>query len=216
MQTPFERSTLREFLKTSFFKRPINILINLGPVFADRQIRWRLYMKTLEMTSVDTTSYECISILKKEIALLERLGSAQDVVSQAVFSRDWTDMDALFARLDEYSKEFEALEKERSNLFSDLSQNLGFEHEKTGFYALATRLDPETRRQMTDLYRRLKLDVLKIRLANENLNEYIAAHRSVISEFLQAAFPDRKGKLYSRHGREIHAEMRSIVLDRSL
>uniref|UniRef100_A0A7C3IL03 Flagellar protein FlgN n=1 Tax=Gracilinema caldarium TaxID=215591 RepID=A0A7C3IL03_9SPIR len=173
-------------------------------------------MEILEMTCVDSKSCECISILQKEIALLERLAAAQDVVSQAVFSRDWTDMDALFKRLEEYSNEFEALEKERTSIFSGLGRELGFEHERLSFYTLATRLEQETRRQMTDLYRRLKLDILKIRLANENLNQYIATNRSVISEFLQAAFPDRKGKLYSRHGREIHAEMRSIVLDRSL
>jgi len=173
-------------------------------------------MKTLEMTCKDTKSFACIVILQKEIALLERLEAAQKVVSETVFSRDWTDMDALFTRLDEYGKEFESLEKERAKLFSELGRELGFEQEKPGFYALATRLDPETRREMTDLYRRLKLDVLKIRLANENLHHYIASNRSIISDFLQAAFPDRKGKLYSRHGREVHAEMRSIVLDRSL
>jgi len=173
-------------------------------------------MEPLEVTDVYVKSCECISILQKEIALLERLGAAQEVVSQAVFSRDWTDMDALFKRLDEYGTEFEELEKERMGLLSELSTILGFEEEKPGFYALTTRLDPELRRQMTDLYRRLKLDVLKIRISNENLNQYITSNRSVISEFLQAAFPDRKGKLYSRHGREIHSEMRSIVLDRSL
>lgn len=173
-------------------------------------------MESLEMTKVDRESYECISLLQKEIALLERLGAAQDVVSEAVFARDWTDMDALFKRLDEYGVEFEALEKERARIFEELGRDLGFEQERPGFYALTTRLNPEIRRQMTELYRRLKLDVLKIRLANENLNRYIAANRMLISEFLQATFPDRKGKLYSRHGREIHSEMRSIVLDRSL
>ncbi|AEJ19260.1 flagellar export chaperone FlgN [Gracilinema caldarium] len=172
-------------------------------------------MKTLDVTYTDTKVYECIALLQKEIALLERLAFAQDVVSQAVCSRDWTDIDALFKRLDEYNKEFDALEKDRSQLFIELSQALGFDQEKPGFYVLATRLDPENRRQMTDLYRRLKLDVLKIRLSNDTLQHYIATNRAVISEFLQAAFPDRKGKLYSRHGREIHAEMRSIVLDRS-
>ena len=34
--------------------------------------------------------------------------------------------------------------------------------------------------------------------------------------FLEAAFPDRRGKLYSRRGTAVPAEMRSLVLDRSL
>lgn len=173
-------------------------------------------MKSLEMTKSDRKSYECISILQQEIALLERLAAAQDVVSQAVFSRDWSDLDALFKRLDGYNKEFDTLEWQRTMIFEELGQELGFVNERLGFYAIATRLEPEIRRQMTDLYRRLKLDVLRIRLANENLQHYITSNRMVISEFLKAAFPDRKGKLYSRHGKEIHSEMRSIVLDRSL
>ncbi|MCA1949283.1 MAG: flagellar export chaperone FlgN [Treponema sp.] len=173
-------------------------------------------MKTIKMSEIEILSVQCISVIQKEIALLERLGAAQDVVSQAVYARDWADLDALFKRLEEYGKEFEMLEQERSKLFSELGKKLGFTDEKPGFYNITSRLSPELRRQMTDLYRRLKLDVLKIRLANENLNHYIASNRMVISDFLQAAFPDRKGKLYSRHGREVHSEMRSIVLDRSL
>lgn len=155
----------------------------------------------------------CADVLKQETALLERLAAAQEVVRHAAFAREWSDMEAMLSRLDEYGSEFEALEAERGRVFEALG---GGRREGGGFYALVARLDPADRRELTELYRRLKLDTLKVRLANEALSTYLNAARATLSEFLDAAFPDRRGKLYSRRGSAVHPEMRSIVLDRSL
>jgi hypothetical protein len=81
---------------------------------------------------------------------------------------------------------------------------------------MVARLDEASRRELTDLYRRLKLDTLKVRLANDALSAYLSAARETLADFLNAAFPDRRGKIYSRRGAAVHSEMRSIVLDRSI
>ncbi len=161
------------------------------------------------------TVEECKSILQQEIALLERLGAAQEVVRTAVVNRDWTDLERVIARLNEYGQEFQQVEEQRARLFSELTSESGYPQEEVGFYGLITHLPLEQRKELTDLYRRLKLDTLRIRLANDSLNQYLSVARGIVSDFLQAAFPDRKGKRYSRQGKEIHSEMRSIVLDRS-
>jgi hypothetical protein len=154
----------------------------------------------------------CADVLRQETALLERLAAAQEVVRTAAFARDWSNMEALLARLAEYGSEFELLEAERVRAFSELSDG---SREPIGFYSLVARLDAASRKELTELYRRLKLDTLKVRLANEALSTYLKAARETLSDFLDAAFPDRRGKIYSRRGSAVHPEMRSIVLDRS-
>ena len=154
----------------------------------------------------------CAAILRREIALLERLAAAQEVVRQAVFGRDWTDLEAMLGRLDAYSREFGAMEAERVETF----RVLGGRRDGGDFYAVIARLPETERRLLADLHRRLKLDALKVRLANDALTNYLAEARSTVGAFLEAAFPDRRGKLYSRRGTAVPAEMRSLVLDRSL
>ena len=155
----------------------------------------------------------CADVLKKETALLERLAAAQDIVRNAVFARDWTDLDAMLSRLDAYGAEFEKLEAERSRLFGEFG---GAGREPVGFYALVSRLDPEARKELTDLYRKLKLDTLKVRLASDALSSYLSDARATLAGMLDAAFPDRRGRLYSKRGAPVHAEMRSIVLNHAL
>lgn len=167
-------------------------------------------------TTVDIDSIEeCVYILRQETALLERLAAAQEVVRNAVFAREWTDLESMLARLDGYGREFEALERERSRIFAEILSAWGSERDTVGFYTLVTRLPEDRRREITDLYRRLKLDTLKVRLANDALTHYLTDARATVASFLEAAFPDRKGKMYSRRGTQVHSEMRSIVLDRS-
>lgn len=158
----------------------------------------------------------CVQILRQETALLERLSAAQEVVRNAVFAREWTDLEALLDRLNGYSEEFQRLEQERDRIFEEMNRFLGIEKGGLGFYSLTTQLPLPERRELTDLYRRLKLDALRVRLANDTLMTYITEARSTVAGFLDLAFPDRRGRLYSRRGTQVHSEMRSIVLDRCL
>lgn len=158
----------------------------------------------------------CADVLRQETALLERLSAAQDVVRTAVFARDWADLESMLARLDAYALDFELLEAERERVFREFAPSGTGEGESVGFYAVASRLPPTDRRTLTELYRRLKLDALKVRLANDSLTTYLAEARATLAGFMEAAFPDRRGRLYSRRGKAVDSEMRSIVLDRRL
>jgi hypothetical protein len=154
----------------------------------------------------------CIDVLRREIALLERLAAAQEIVRRAVYAREWTDLEAMLNRLDGYGRDFAELEAERVETF----RFLGGRRDGGDFYASIARLPDAERRELAELHRRLKLDALKVRLANDALTAYLAEARTTVGAFLDAAFPDRRGKLYSRRGTAVPAEMRSLVLNRSL
>jgi hypothetical protein len=157
----------------------------------------------------------CAGILTGEIGLLEKIASLQDSVRTAVMNRNWVDFEALSGALNEYGGQFEALEAERVRFFSALDGNTPGTDEKLGFYALTARLPPAEREELTAAYRKLKLETRRITLLNASLLEYLNEARSTVAAFLEAVFPDRKGRLYSRRGVQKPADMRSMVLNHS-
>ena len=155
-----------------------------------------------------------IPILKAEIEVLERLSSSHEEVRKAVCGREWTDFDKLITELNKLSEEFEILEKKRADAFLQFAgRSLD---EDMSFYNVITKMPHVLREEFSALYRQLKIFVLRIRLANESLMNYIIEAKATVDDFLSAAFPDRKGRLYTRNGTQHRPDMRSMVLDRSL
>ncbi|MDR2740376.1 MAG: flagellar protein FlgN, partial [Treponema sp.] len=153
----------------------------------------------------------CVGILKGEIEILGKISFLQDSVRTAVMNRDWTDFESLLGALQEYARQFEVLEEERVRFFSALGETNPGIDEKTGFYAFTARLPEAERTELTAAYRKLKTETLKMRLLNNSLMEYLNEARTTVAAFLEAVFPDRKGRLYSRRGIQKPADMRSMV-----
>jgi hypothetical protein len=160
-------------------------------------------------------------ILKREIEILGKISSIQDLVRTAVVKREWVDFESLLAGMHEQGSEFELLEAERAGIFADIvpeksrGQASEQDAEALNFYTLISRFPEDKRKELGELYRKLKQEALKTRMANDALLRYLNEGRTVIAAFLEAAFPDRKGKLYSRWGKQIRTDMRSMVLNRS-
>ncbi|MDR2630851.1 MAG: hypothetical protein LBC60_08025 [Spirochaetaceae bacterium] len=156
-----------------------------------------------------------IGILEGETAVLKKIAALQDSVRTAVMNRDWADFESLLNSLQEYGAQFEALEAERVRFFSILGETNSAADEKAGFYALTARLPPVERTALTTAYRKLKMETFKMSLINNSLMEYLNETRTAVAAFLEAVFPDRKGRLYSRRGIQKPADMRSMVLNHS-
>jgi hypothetical protein len=59
------------------------------------------------------------------------------------------------------------------------------------------------------------METLQIKLTNDTLMEYLGEAKSAINGLLETAYPDRKGRIYSKEGTSREAEMKSVVLNRS-
>jgi hypothetical protein len=164
------------------------------------------------------TEYDrCVSVLGAEIELADKIYAMVMMVRQSVIGRAWTDFEDLMGSLARNGTEFEALEREREAAFAALAEETeqgAVAPEEAGFYTLAVQLPAEERKVFTELYRDLKLKTIRIGIENTALMSYLNGFRGIVSDFLAAAFPDRKGKLYTRRGAQIPADMRSLVLDR--
>ena len=135
----------------------------------------------------------------------------QNGIYQAVTNRDWADFEDHFAALDRIKAEISALDSERERLFSEITGKTG----DFSFYAFAAQFPAEQRAELTEIYRNLKLEILRVQMSGEALMSYITEVRVVIAGFFEVAFPDRSGKIYTPHGISASHDMRSMVLNRT-
>ena len=150
----------------------------------------------------------CVSVLTGEIELLRKIFSAQGAVRQAVMGREWADFDEKIAEVNSMGVEFARLEDERVKLFG-----AGGEGQEKPFYAALTDLPVEQSRVLSGLYRDLKTETLKIRAVNETFLAYVNEAKTVAAAYLEAVCPARGGKLYTRKGRRVSQDLRSIVIN---
>ena len=151
---------------------------------------------------------QCSQIFIQEIALLDKIITVQNDVMNAVINREWTDFEAGSAILDEASLQFENFEEKR---IADQGQS-----NWTQFYAEVSKLPDAQRIHLTELYRTLRLKIHRVRTSNDNLTLYLNEAKSTVEAFMDAAFPDRRGRLYGQNGTRISADMRSLLVDASV
>lgn len=155
---------------------------------------------------------KCREILLKESELVQMIAGLQNLIREAVLNRAWTDFEGHFSELNRLGNQFAALENEREQLFTGIRAEKG---DAARFYALVMRFPPEQRSELSAIYRSLKLETLRVRMAGESLMGYIAEARSAMAGFFKIAFPDRGGNMYTPHGVPVSHDMRSMVLNRT-
>jgi hypothetical protein len=161
-------------------------------------------------------------ILLKELELVKRIASLQEEAREAVISRDWTDFEDHFKTLECYKSDLALLENERSSAFAQMTGatmgaagTMSVTEENGAFYKFASSLSQEERIEITEIYRNLKIETLRVRVASESLMHFITSARSAITGFFQALFPQRTGKTYTPYGKPASSDMRSMVLNES-
>jgi hypothetical protein len=152
-------------------------------------------------------------VLKQEDELLQKIAETQESVKNAAINREWADFETLTLSLEMCKEQFDALEAERLILFEIVSDAEG---RMPHFYAMVSHLPENERKELSELYRSIKDRTLKVRIANETLRLYLNEAQTTLGDFMKAAFPDRKTGVYSKQGKKISPDMRSLVLDQTL
>lgn len=164
---------------------------------------------------------KCRDILLQEFELVQNAVIVQEKIRLAITNKDWTFFEDNLSVLNSIESKLECLEHERGQLFvvfkalvhqKSFSENLD---EKGVFYALAAYLPELQRNDLTSIYRSLKLESIKLRMANDALMTYLNGIRSTLREFVDLAFIERGGKMYTKKGTHFSHEMSSMVLNQS-
>jgi len=145
----------------------------------------------------------CLSVLSGEIEILKKISTVQGRVRKAVMNREWEDFDENNKQLNLLGGEFERCENERLQLFQA----------ETPFYTAISELPGEERLELSRLYRELKMETLKMRALNETFLVYLNEAKSLAAAYLETVCPARGGKLYTRKGRKVTQDLRSIVIN---
>ena len=167
----------------------------------------------------ETWSFEnCVSVLAGEIELLKKISAAQNIVRQAVINKEWADFDEKTAEVNSLGEEFAVLENERIQLFSVLNDRFlretnSDDTEEKPFYTLIMYLPTEEKQELSRLYRELKMETFKMKSLNESLLTYINEAKTMAAAYLEAVCPARGGKLYTRRGRRVSQDLRSMVFN---
>ena len=160
----------------------------------------------------------CIAVLNGELTLLKGLSSARDNVRQAVLKREWADFEEKTAEINRIGEEFALLENERASLFAALRNGSAYgasspEEAEKPFYAIISSLPLEESRELSRLYRELRMETLKLKALNETFMAYLNEAKTMAAAYLEAICPARGGKLYTRKGRRVSQDLKSIVFN---
>ena len=168
---------------------------------------------------------KCRDILLREHEAVAQAVALQKLIEKAALSREWALFDTRMTELNGYCAGLSELEREREALFSTAlqkpdavcPQTVALAGGDTGrFYTLAMRFEPRQRSELGDIYRSLKLEALKLRLANDALLKYLNEFKTTMNGFFEMAFPDRGGKMYTPWGKPVSHDMRSLVVNQSM
>ena len=179
---------------------------------------------------------KCKDILLREHEAVAQAAALQKLIEKAVLSREWGDFEANMSTLLGYSVGLAEMEKEREALFGGYNgsadgsgqwnaaqayQNAHLAIELAGgdkgrFYTLCLHFTEQQRSELAEIYRSLKFEALKLRLANETLLAYLNEIRTATAGLFEAAFPELGGKTYTPRGVPVSHDMRSMVLNKSM
>ncbi|MDR0908462.1 MAG: hypothetical protein LBM77_01735 [Spirochaetaceae bacterium] len=144
---------------------------------------------------------ECVSILKRELHQTAEIAALQAIIKKSVRQRQWTNFDLMMKTLKKIGSDFEKIDKNRMDILDN-----------TYFYRLSLGFKPEERDILNDLYRKLKLEALRIRLENDSLLAYINESASLAEDFLKKVYPAAKGRIYGRNGTMAAPELHALEM----
>jgi hypothetical protein len=162
---------------------------------------------------------KCRDILLRECELIQNAALIQEKIRVAVIEKDWTVFENHLNVMNDIELKMEEMEQEREQLFSvfeaiihqrSFSETLDA---KGRFYKLVALLPENQRNDLTSIYRNLKVESIKLRVANDALLAYLNGIKATLKDFFDLAFPDRAGKMYTKQGTHFSHDMRSMVLN---
>ncbi len=130
--------------------------------------------------------------LKSEAELLDKIIEVQRGVHECVLKRKWLLLEEKIAKMNELSSCFTELDKKREELEAEYSFK---DFELAGAKA------------------QVKSRLLKSKLENKVLNEYIFTTKNFLQGIFDQVLPERRNVTYSRYGKIVKPELHNVVLD---
>lgn len=138
---------------------------------------------------------QLLEVLNNQNVILDGLLFAQKELHKAVKTKNWVDLEANIASINDFTQLFMDLEDERNSICSTIEN-----------------IAPETEEGKILINIRSKL--LQSKIENKSLGDYVNITRNFVQGVLDNAIPQRRNVLYSRNGKIVKPQPESVVLNK--
>lgn len=152
--------------------------------------------------------------MDREAALFTELGLEVERLKDSFQAKEWTTGLAAAERLQAFSARIEQAEAGREAAFAGLRRALGRPQE-SAFSAVLPRLPDVCRADLEASWRGLRAAVVRVKTASGRLRYSAETLAGTFTRMVEAAFPHRKGRIYSRRGTAT-APTGSLLVDREM
>ncbi len=136
---------------------------------------------------------EYANILAEEENLLDRLSEKQQVLRKAITDKDWECLVGYINEVNLISDSFQACDLKRDEIQEDLKT----EEIKPYFERLG----------------RLRTKLLKCKVENQVISNYVNVTREFIAEVVEKALPQTRNKNYTKFGTVTQSQPASVLVD---
>ncbi len=136
---------------------------------------------------------EYSTILAEEENLLDRLTEKQKLLRRAITEKDW---ESLTGHINEV------------NLISDSFHNFDLRRDE-----LQDQLKTEEIKPYFERLSRLRTKLLKCKVENQVISNYVNVTREFIAEVVEKALPQTRNKNYTRYGTITQPQTASVLVD---
>lgn len=142
---------------------------------------------------MDEILNEFSNILAQEENLLDRLSEKQVVLRKSVTEKDWECLVELISEVNMISDSFQKFDVRRDEIQQQLKSD-----ELKPFY---------------DRLARLRTKLLKCKVENQVISNYVNVTRQFISEVVEKALPQTRNKNYTKYGTITQPKAASVLVD---
>ena len=136
---------------------------------------------------------EFSAIFEKEENILDSLAQKQLVLRKAVVEKDWESLQTLISEVNQISDSFQQIDQKRENLMEQKNT----EEIKPYFEKLS----------------KLRTKLLKCKVENQVISNYVNVTREFISEVIDKALPKTHNDNYTRNGKIVQHKAASVLVD---
>lgn len=158
---------------------------------------------------------EVLEALSEQVKHMQQLADQEALLQRCVMERDWTVLEELIPRMATASEAIEAAENARDYSVQRLALALGL-GPSPRFSDVVAALPEESRMALADLYRRLKIVVLRLQSRTASIDTYVRSSVSTMRAVMRELYPEHAAPVYSRSGGGIFTGGQALVVNHHL
>ena len=151
----------------------------------------------------------------KQLELFKSFYDAEEKIKKNIMAKNWPELDRELTAIQKYAEKIDKTEAERNKIYQAMRIYCGGQPLES-FYAFISRYCPEKSESLTQLYRELKVSVMRVKTLTMRIDAYLSTVTSAVKSVLDEAFPARKGTIYDSRGINRGVSDPPLVLDRQL